>query len=154
LTSWRAAIDLGAGSGRALVGSVGAGGVHFQEAHRFQYAARPNAGHLRWDASRLFEGITTGLERAAAVATEHGARLASVGVDSWAVDYGLLDAGGHLIEEPICYRDDRTEGVMDEVFGIVPRAEIFEPTGIQFLRLNTLYQLFAHARAGVSRDAA
>ncbi len=154
MKSWRVAIDLGAGSGRALVGSVGARGVHFQEAHRFQYAARPSAGHLRWDAARLFEGVTAGLQMAAALAADHGARLASVGVDSWGVDYGLLDREGRLVEEPICYRDERTEGMLDEVFRTVPRAEIFERTGIQFLRLNTLYQLLAHARAGVNPDAA
>ena len=153
MKSWRVAIDLGAGSGRALVGSVGAAGVHFQEAHRFQYAARPSAGQLRWDAARLFEGITVGLRKSAAIAAAHDARLVSVGVDSWGVDYGLLDAEGRLVEEPICYRDARTDGVMEEVFRTVPRAEVFHRTGIQFLKLNTIYQLYAHARAGIAPAA-
>src|SRR4030095_4064427 len=114
-------------------------GVHFEEAHRFQYADRPSAGHLRWDAARLFEGITVGLRKSAAIAAAHDARLVSVGVDSWGVDYGLLDAEGRLVEEPICYRDARTDGVMEEVFRTVPRAEVFDRTGIQFLKLNTIY---------------
>lgn len=69
----------------------------------------------------------------------------SIGVDSWGVDYGLIDAGGELIENPVCYRDPRTQGVMEQVFTRVPRAEIFERTGIQFLPFNTLFQLYAHA---------
>jgi rhamnulokinase len=83
-----------------------------------------------------------------------GRTVRSVGVDSWAVDYGLLDAGGQLIENPVCYRDGRTRGAMDEVFEVVPREELFARTGIQFLELNTLYQLRAHAREGFPVDAA
>jgi rhamnulokinase len=80
-------------------------------------------------------------------------RLASVGVDSWAVDYGLVDASGRLLEEPVCYRDARTDGVMEDVFAQVPRDEIFARTGIQFLKLNTLYQLVAQGRAGWPAEA-
>src|SRR5207247_2159647 len=79
---------------------------------------------------------------------ELGGRLETVGVDSWAIDYGLLDSEGELLEDPICYRDDRTDGVMDEVCALLGRAEIFGRTGIQFLPFNTIYQLVAQAREG------
>src|SRR5207253_7390949 len=68
----------------------------------------------------------------------------SIGVDSWGVDYGLIDADGKLLENPVCYRDERTQGVMERVFARMPRKEIFERTGIQFLVFNTLFQLYAH----------
>ncbi len=148
-----AAIDLGAGSGRALVGRVGADGVVFEEVHRFHYPPRPKDGRLRWDWPALVEGLYTGLRRARDRAAARGERLLSVGVDSWGVDYGLLGAGGRLLEEPVCYRDERTDGVMETVFARVPRAEIFARTGIQFLRLNTLYQLAAHRRDGLPTGA-
>ncbi len=148
------AIDLGAGSGRAFVGGPAAGGWRLQEVHRFHYEARLLQGRLRWDAARLFEGLRTCLVRARSLAQAESARLESVGVDSWAVDYGLLDAEGRLLEEPVCYRDARTDGVMEQVFASVPREEIFARTGIQFLKLNTLYQLAAHARDGIPAQAA
>ncbi len=148
------AIDLGAGSGRAIVGRADPSGLVLREAHRFQYAPRRVAGHLRWDLAALLEGIREGLRRAPSVASELGGRLQSVGVDSWGVDYGLVDDAGRLLEEPISYRDERTEGVMETVFARVPREEIFARTGIQFLALNTLYQLVAHARDGLPPRAA
>jgi len=142
------AIDLGAGSGRAVLGGVGDSGLVLRETHRFHYAPRRAAGHLRWDFDRLIEGVRAGIRSAAPAAAEMGGRLDSVGVDSWAVDYGLLDADGRLIEEPVCYRDQRTEGVMDEVGARIGRADIFGRTGIQFLPFNTIYQLVAQGREG------
>ena len=82
-----------------------------------------------------------------------GRPVASVGVDSWGVDYGLVDGTGDLVEPPVCYRDHRTDGVMDAVFARVPRADVVERTGIQCLPLNTLYQLYAHAREGIPPQA-
>ncbi len=142
------AIDLGAGSGRAVLGGVGGSGLLLRETHRFRYPPRRVAGHLRWDFEQLLEGLRTGIRSARSAAAELGGRLDSVGVDSWAVDYGLLDDEGHLLEDPICYRDERTEGMMERVCAIVGREEIFARTGIQFLAFNTLYQLIAHAREG------
>jgi rhamnulokinase len=162
------AIDLGAGSGRAFLGAIGTGqrdassgkpAFLLEEVHRFHYAPRHADGRLRWDIARLFEGITTGLAHAQTRAdgllatARGGARLHSIGVDSWAVDYGLLDADDRLIEEPICYRDERTAGVMDDVLARVPREEMFARTGIQFLSLNTIYQLAAHQRDGFPAQA-
>jgi rhamnulokinase len=152
--SLRLAVDLGAGSGRAVLGRLAGDVVELDEVHRFHYAPRPVAGHLRWDMARLFDGLRESVVRAVEATAGVGGRLASLGVDSWAVDYGFVDVEGRLLEEPVCYRDPRTEGVMDEVFALVPREEIFARTGIQFLSLNTLYQLFAHVRAGLPARAA
>jgi rhamnulokinase len=148
------AIDLGAGSGRAILGGFGPEGLQLREVHRFHYPPRDSAGHLRWDFVRLFDGVKEGLRRAHEAAPSLGASLGSVGVDSWGVDYGLFDAWGRLLEDPITYRDPRTQGTMEEVFAMVPREEIFERTGIQFMPFNTLYQLFAHRVAGLPEGAA
>ena len=148
------AIDLGAGSGRALIGGAGPAGLRLAEVHRFHYAPRQVAGRLRWDAAALTHGILEGLACARDAAASLGAPLVSVGVDSWGVDYALVDADGGLVEDPICYRDPRTDSAMDEVFAVVPRAEIFARTGIQFHQFNTLYQLWAHVRDGLPPRAA
>jgi len=141
------AIDLGAGSGRAILGHAKPEGLALEEVHRFRYEPETSAGHLRWPFHRILEGIKAGLARADAVAA--GAPILTVGVDSWGVDYGLLDAGGRLLEDPVCYRGGRTEGEMERVLRKVPREEIFHRTGIQFLHLNTLYQLHVHVREGL-----
>jgi rhamnulokinase len=148
------AFDLGAGSGRALVGTVEHDAVRLGEAHRFHYAPRHIDGHARWDMARLYDGLGEGLRRADALGHATGRALASVGVDTWGVDYGIVDAEGRLLEEPCSYRDPRTDGVMDEVFRRLSREAIFEATGLQFLALNTLYQLVAHAREGLPAGAA
>jgi rhamnulokinase len=148
------AIDLGAGSGRALLGRVGDAGLSLQEVHRFTYGPRACAGHLRWDTAALHGGLREGLAAARTAAAAAGHEVSSVGVDAWGVDYGLIDAAGNLVEEPIAYRDARTDGVMDAVAARVPRAEIFRRTGIQFLPFNTIYQLVAHVRDGLAPGAA
>jgi rhamnulokinase len=148
------AIDLGAGSGRALVGGPGEHGFRVAEAHRFHYAPRHAGGHLRWDAASLTAGIHEGLRQAWRAAAATGSSVASVGVDSWGVDYALLDRDGALVEEPVCYRDDRTAEAMDRVFALVPREEIYRRTGIQFMPFNTVYQLAAHVDAGLPDRAA
>jgi rhamnulokinase len=147
------AVDLGAGSGRVFLIGFDKERLLLQEIRRFQYPPSVWAGHLRWDIYQIFDEIKKGLRAAAARARELGREIQSLGVDSWGVDYGLIDANGKLIELPICYRDSRTEGVMEQLFKRVPRAEIFGRTGIQFLQFNTLFQLFAHAREGIPREA-
>ena len=142
------AIDLGAGSGRALIGGFVRDSLRWNEVHRFHYAPRQHAGHLRWDLGRLLDGMRIGLQRAQARASELGRPLASVGVDSWGVDYALLDHEGRLVEEPICYRDARTHDAVDQVCSRASRDEIYARTGIQFQPFNTLYQLWAHVRDG------
>ncbi|HWS89670.1 MAG TPA: rhamnulokinase family protein [Pyrinomonadaceae bacterium] len=147
------AVDLGAGSGRVFLCGVAGGELLLEEVRRFKYPPREEGGHLRWPFADILGEIKAGLREAGERARRSGRAVRGVGVDSWAVDYGLVDGEGRLIENPVCYRDARTRGVMDEVFRVVPRAELFGRTGIQFLELNTLYQLFAHAREGLPGEA-
>ena len=137
------AVDLGAGSGRVFLAGVDPGKLLLEEIHRFQYPPKEKSGHLRWDFSHIFEEIRSGLRKGAVRARELGRPIHSLGVDSWAVDYGLLDTGGNLIADPVCYRDKRTRRAMERVFAVVPRSEIFEKTGIQFQVFNTLFQLYS-----------
>src|SRR5262245_31577370 len=148
------AIDLGAGSGRVFLVGVAQGELLLEEARRFHYPPARRDGHLRWDLPHIFAEIKAGLRAAGEHARELGRPVRSVGVDSWGVDYGLIDPDGNLIEDPVCYRDDRTSGVMEKVFALAPRAEIFDSTGIQFLPFNTVFQLYAHAQEGISARAA
>ena len=133
------AIDLGAGSGRVIIGCFGEERFDLEIVHRFPNEIQEVDGHLRWNTQSLFQEIKYGLKKLAA--REYN--LVSIGVDTWGVDYGLFDVDGNVIEEPVCYRDSRTAGVMEKVFQRIPKEEIFEKTGIQFLPLNTLYQIFA-----------
>ena len=149
------AVDLGAASGRAVLGCLGASGLELHEVHRFTYTPRRIDGHLRWDAVRLFEGVHASLGRARAIAADMEVDIISAGVDSWGVDYGLVDARGQLTEDPICYRDERTSNdVVAAVFARVPRDELFARTGIQILPINTAFQLAAHVREGLPAAAA
>jgi len=148
------AVDLGAGSGRVCLVGFGPGELLLEEVRRFRYPPTLSAGHLRWDFSHIFDEVKNGIRLAADRARDLDRPVRSIGVDSWGVDYGLINAGGKLIEQPICYRDERTLGVMDQVFRRAPREEIFRRTGIQFLTFNTLFQLYAHAQAGIPNTAA
>jgi len=150
----RVAVDLGAGSGRAMLGRLGEDGLDLREVHRFRYEPREREGHLRWDFDLILEGVAQGLKAAALAARDQAGRVRSVGIDSWAVDYALFDERGVLLEQPVCYRDRRTAATMDDVFGVVSRDAIFARTGIQFLPFNTLFQLVAHAREGLPTAAA
>ena len=148
------AVDLGAGSGRVFLAGMGADELLLEEVRRFHYPARESLGHLRWDFPRILALIKAGVREAGERARVLGRPVRSLGVDGWATDYGLIDAAGQLLEGPVAYRDQRTQGVMDQVFKRVPRAEIFARTGIQFLDFNTIYQLFAHAASGLPSRAA
>ncbi len=140
------AVDLGASSGRVMMGRVRGGRIRLAEVHRFPNGPVriPDPGgrgqRLHWDVLRIWEEIKTGLGLAI---EEHGADLVSIGVDTWGVDFALLDRMGGMLSNPYHYRDDRTEGMMEEAFRRVGRREIYERTGIQFLPLNTVYQLLA-----------
>jgi rhamnulokinase len=147
------AVDLGAGSGRVFLAGLDESELLLQQIRRFQYPPSISDGHLRWHIPKIFAEIKEGLREAAVRARQLGREIRSIGVDSWGVDYGLIDGDGHLVELPVCYRDDRTRGVMEEVFERVPRAEIFRRTGIQFLNFNTLFQLCAHTREGIPANA-
>ena len=129
------AIDLGAESGRTIVGSFDGKQLTLNETHRFANApVRLNDG-LRWDVLRLWSDIKEGIGKSKAIE--------SIGLDTWAIDFALLDKNNSLLSNPFHYRDARTDGMMDEAFKRLPRAKIFSNTGIQFMQINTLYQLLA-----------
>jgi rhamnulokinase len=136
------AFDLGAESGRGLVGSFDGERLALDVVHRFPNGAVQTLDTLHWDVLRLYSEMLIGLRKAAA---EHG-EPASVGVDTWGVDFALIGRGGTLLGNPRQYRDPHTENVMDAAFAVVPRADIFRQTGIQFMRFNTLFQLLALKR--------
>ena len=131
------AFDLGAESGRAVLGYLNSGILRIEEVHRFANDPVEYAGSLHWDTPRLW------LEMRKALNGLKETRLEGIGVDTWGVDYALLGGRGELLQNPYHYRDTRTKGMMGEVFRIVPREEIYRATGIQFMSINTLYQLFA-----------
>lgn len=147
------AVDLGAGSGRVFLVDVAPDGFRLDEVRRFTYPPSRFDRHLGWDFPNIFAETKLGLAEAGRRARELGRRILSIGVDSWAVDYGLVDAQGELIENPVCYRDARTQAVMERVFARIPREKIFERTGIQLLPFNTLFQLDAHAEEGIPVEA-
>ncbi|WTW94157.1 rhamnulokinase [Streptomycetaceae bacterium NBC_01309] len=144
-----AAIDIGASSGRVIAGRVTAGGgagapaLDLSEVHRFPNRPVRVRGTLHWDILGLYGEALEGLRKLAAAGDS---RPASIGIDTWAVDYGLLDARGELLGNPVHYRDGRTDGVMDRVLETVPASDIYRTTGLQFLPFNTLYQLAAEQR--------
>ncbi|WP_330461557.1 rhamnulokinase [Streptomyces sp. NBC_00820] len=133
-----AAVDLGASSGRVMVGRAGHGTLLLTEAHRFPNRPVRLPGALHWDVLGLYTGVLDGLRAAGRMAP-----LTSVGIDSWAVDHGLLDADGALLGNPVHYRDARTEGVAEQVWAKVPAPELYARTGLQYAPFNTLYQLVA-----------
>jgi rhamnulokinase len=146
-------VDLGAGSGRVMLGRLDEGAFSVEEVHRFRYPPRERDGHLRWDFEAIVAGVLQGLRTAGARARTLGLAPVSVGVDSWGVDYGLVDREGRLVEEPACYRDPGRTSLMEDVLARVPRPEMFARTGIQFLPFNTAYQLYAHVREGLPARA-
>jgi len=134
------AVDLGAESGRVVAGLFDGLKVDLVELHRFRNGPVSVGGTLRWDLVNLWREIQTGLGKAAA---QYGSAIKSVGVDTWGVDYVLLSEKDELLGLPYCYRDARTNGLMQHSFTRVPRADIFATTGLQFMEINTLYQLAA-----------
>ncbi|WP_228083860.1 rhamnulokinase [Streptomyces profundus] len=135
-----AAVDLGASSGRVMLGEVGGGGVSLVEVHRFANRPVRVGGTLYWDVLALYHGVLEGLR---AAGRRSGGRLAGVGVDSWAVDFGLLDASGALLGNPVHYRDERTAGAAERVASAVSPERLYAATGLQHLPFNTIYQLVA-----------
>ncbi|TDD47597.1 rhamnulokinase [Kribbella antibiotica] len=132
-----AAVDLGASSGRVMLGRVGTEVLELTELNRFWNGPIDVRGTLHWDILHLYRSMLDGLQAAGAVD--------SIAIDSWAVDYGLLDASGQLLGNPVHYRDNRTDGVMDLVLTRVSAEELYSVTGLQQLPINTLYQLVAEA---------
>ncbi|MEN8097922.1 MAG: rhamnulokinase family protein, partial [Chloroflexota bacterium] len=144
MTSKLIAVDLGAESGRVVVGHLDQDQLRLEEIHRFANGPVRVLESLQWDILRLWSEIKHGLSK---TATAYGSSLAGVGLDTWGVDFGLLAADDTLLGNPYHYRDSRTDKMMEAAFDIVPREEIFERTGIQFMQLNSLYQLLAMVKA-------
>ncbi len=134
------ALDLGAESGRAILARLHSGVLTTQEIHRFKNEPVEYGGSLHWDVTRLWWEV-----RKALLGLEE-MELAGIGVDAWGVDYALLGERGELLQNPYHYRDARTNGVMQDVFRKVAKEEIYSATGIQFMPINTLYQLYAAVR--------
>ncbi|MGB7160863.1 MAG: rhamnulokinase family protein [Tepidisphaeraceae bacterium] len=132
------AFDLGAESGRAVLGTLENGRLTLAEKHRFANPTGRMNGHLHWNLLAQWEELKTGLKNVAG-----GPPISGIGVDTWGVDYGLIGRVGNVLGNPYHYRDARTDGVMERTFKKVPREQIFEATGIQFMQLNTLFQLMA-----------
>ena len=133
------AIDIGASSGRHVLGWIEDGKLRLEEVYRFENGLQKRDGHLIWDTQRLFAEILTGMKRCG----EIGKIPASVGVDTWALDYVLLDEDNQLLGETYGYRDSRTQGMDELVYQHVPEAELYAITGIQKQLFNTIYQLMA-----------
>jgi rhamnulokinase len=134
------AFDLGAESGRAMLGTLAAGRLAVEELHRFPNTPVRVFDALYWDTLRLWNEIQRGL---AIAGRERKLALDGIGIDTWGVDFALLGSDGALADNPRHYRDPRTNGVMEKLFAVVPRAEVFAQTGIQFMQLNSLYQFYA-----------
>jgi rhamnulokinase len=134
------AFDLGAESGRAVLARLEAGIVRMEEVHRFPNIPVSEAGTLRWDVNALWREMRDALSRVS------GTELSGIAVDSWGVDYALLGADGQLIETPYHYRDARNAPAMADALERVPREAIYTATGVQFIPINTIYQLYAAAR--------
>lgn len=137
-----AAVDLGAESGRVILARFDGQHLRLEEVYRFPNRTVIVHGHRFWNVLGLWDEVLAGLRKARQLA----GKLDSIGADTWAVDYGLVDAGGFLLGQPFQYRDQRTDGVMEQVFARVPRDVLYGRTGIQFLPINTIFQLYAHER--------
>jgi rhamnulokinase len=137
-------IDVGAQSGRVALGRYDGETLSVTELHRFPNVAVRAAGTLHWDALRLHEGVLEGLRLAA---REAGGSIDSVAVDTWGIDFALLDRAGRLVGNPVHYRDERTQGAMERVFALIPRQELYARTGIQLMPINTVFQLASMAAA-------
>ncbi len=144
-----AAVDLGAESGRVIVGRLGSAGLALDEAHRFTNATVPLPDGLHWNVLSLFSQTLAGLSKAVQEAGE----LSGIGIDAWGVDYGLLDGAHRLLGVPFHYRDERTDGMIELASRRVPPAEMYAVTGIQTMPINTVFQLLAEAGSPIASAA-
>ncbi|HUS58715.1 MAG TPA: rhamnulokinase family protein [Planctomycetota bacterium] len=133
------ALDLGAESGRGALGRFDGSKLSLEEVHRFLNAPVRVLDHIHWDALSIFAN----LKQAVANAASKAGGIHSIAVDTWGVDFALIAKDGSMLGNPVHYRDARTDGIMERVFEIVPKKDVFEQTGIQFMQLNTIFQLYA-----------
>ncbi|MDQ0257033.1 rhamnulokinase [Evansella vedderi] len=133
------AVDIGASSGRLIHGYVEEGKLKLQEIHRFENKIVHNGENFCWEIDKLFDEIKNGLKKC----HELGIQPDSIGIDTWAVDFVLLDENDHLLTDAVAYRDPRTDGMMEEVFQTISKERLYLETGIQFQKFNTIYQLYS-----------
>ncbi len=133
------AVDFGGGSGRVMVGTVAGGTVQLEEVHRFTNRQVTLGKHIHWDFLALFQDMKDGLKKAA----ETGYNIKSIGIDTWGVDFGLVDANGNLLGNPTCYRDPAVNGMPEQTFDDAALREHYSKAGIQVMAINTLYRLLA-----------
>jgi len=134
------AVDLGAESGRVILGTISADTIKLTEIYRFSSSKIEQKGPLCWDFERIFAEVKTGIAKAA---KQCKGLIAGIGVNSWGVDYGLIGKDGVLLENPYHYRDSRTDGIIEKTSELMPKRDIYENTGIPSMQFNTIYQLFA-----------
>ena len=132
------AFDFGASSGRAVVGTFDGRTIHMEEVHRFANDPVMVRGTMYWDVLRLFHEIKQGMTKA-----HLSGPIASIGIDTWGVDFGLLDKRGNLLENPVHYRDQRTAGMVEKAFLHISREELYGITGNQIMPINTLFQMLS-----------
>ena len=141
------AVDLGATSGRTIVGRLADGKIALDEITRFDNKLITTGGHVYWDIFALYDEIIRGLR----TAHERGINITSIGIDTWGCDFVFVASDGALLRNPLSYRDPHTFGVMDNYFaGKLPKKKVYELTGIQFMNFNSLFQLYAMQKAGNS----
>ena len=132
------AVDLGAGSGRIMAAVFDGAKVSLEEVSRWGSEPVKIGGSFHWEVNGIFDNIVAGLRKAKSV---YGGAIVSLGIDTWGVDYGLLDKSDKLLNLPYIYRDSRTDNMMESVFAKVPKSEIYAKTGIQFMFFNTIFQI-------------
>ena len=145
------AVDLGASNGRVLAAAWDGDRFALREVHRFDNEPVSVMGHLHWDALRLWAEVKAGIARHVATSSRG---VGGVGVDSWGVDFALLDRDGRLLGNPYHYRDSRTDGVLDHALRQVSRQKLYAATGIQPMQINTIFQLYSMVRAADAQLAA
>ena len=139
ILTYHLAIDIGASSGRHILGWVEDGRMHLKEVYRFENRLAEKNGHRCWEMDRLWQNVLAGLK----ACKDAGCTPETVGIDTWAVDFVLLDAAGEILGDTVAYRDSRTEGVRQTLEPVLPFAEHYARTGIQYQPFNTAYQLAA-----------
>ena len=127
-------------SGRVFLGAVSADKLEMEQVHRFSNGPIKENNSLRWNIEKMFSEIKTGIKQAIKLAKTE---MSGIGIDSWGVDFGLIDVDGNLIENPYHYRDSRTGGMMEKAFKLMSKREIYDNTGIQLMQINSAFQLLS-----------
>lgn len=139
------AVDFGGGSGRVMAGTIDNGRLTLEEVYRFPNRQIRMGNYIYWDFLALFGEMKTGLRLAA----HKGYSIKSIGIDTWGVDFGLIDRQGNLLGNTVCYRDPRTNGLPEELFGHMDISCHYAEAGIQVMPINTLFQLYSMKRTGM-----